>query len=234
MARLACAALANLAVPALANGPEQLDQLEPEAGAWQAEYFSLWGSGEDAQVLELLYGVGDSIALGLELESEWVGSTLEPEELGLVALLTLADPEEDVVGMGAEVEAAFDGDVRLTEIEGRFIAEKITELWWLQGDLIVRHSREDGASGTGLAYGVAISRAVADDIWFGVESSGQLTRFGGNAFLAPSGQHYAGPSLTLEKDIGEDGEIEIGLAYLHRLRGAGPGSRARFFVQFTF
>ncbi|MCB2061638.1 MAG: hypothetical protein KDE21_14080 [Novosphingobium sp.] len=223
-----------VASPAFANGPEQLDQLEPDAGEWQAEYFTLLGDEGSEHLIEFLYGVNEKLALGFEVEGEWEDGDLSFEEFGLVALYRVSDPQDDPIGLGFEAEAAFDDEVSLSEAEGRVILENITEKWWTQADLIVRHAREAGEGGTGLAYGTAINRSLGEDLWLGIEASGQLARLGGNPELAPEGQHYLGPALTVERDVGSDGEVEIGLAYLARIAGEGPGSAVRIFVQFGF
>ena len=75
---------------------------------------------------------------------------------------------------------------------------------------------------------------AGDDVWLGVEASGQLIRLEGDAEAAPSGQHYIGPSLTIERRLGASSEVEMGIAYLRRVERLGPGSSARLFVQFGF
>jgi hypothetical protein len=97
----------------------------------------------------------------------------------------------------------------------------------------VRDAREDGAAGTGLAYAASVQRSLGGDTWLGIEASGQLARLDGATELAAAGRHYAGPSLTADLPIGAS-EVELGFAWLQRLRGDGPGSGPRIFAQFTF
>jgi hypothetical protein len=227
------AALLFAAVPAAAQSVEQLDQLEPGAGEVQAEYFGAWG-GEGEQVIELLAGVTDRLALGVEAEFEGPEDGLEFEEFGFAALWRFADPEDGGIATGIMAEVGFDRSGDVAEISGRFIAENIGPRWWWQGNLIVRHAREDAERGTGLAYGASAQRSVGDEIWFGVEASGQLARLSGEDELAPAGNHWIGPSLTAEIEPSEDSEIELGVAWMFRVAGEGQPSGPRIFVQATF
>jgi hypothetical protein len=232
--RCAVAALFLLAapVPALAAGPEQLDQIEPGKGEWQAELFGVYG-GEQAHAIEALYGVSDRIAVGMEIEAERDGGRLHVDTLAATILFRLSDPEDAPLGVGIKLQGAFGNGARLAEAEARLILERRTARWWVQADAIVRHARDDGEAGTGLAYAGSLQRTLGGDIWFGVEASGQLARLGGEAALAPGGQHHLGPSLTVERRLGRGG-IEFGLAYLQRIAGRASGSAPRLFVQVTF
>ena len=48
--------LAALPAAVFAGGPEQLDQLEPGKGEWQAEYFGTFGKGERDHAVEAMFG----------------------------------------------------------------------------------------------------------------------------------------------------------------------------------
>lgn len=201
--------------PALARGPEQLEQLEPDGGRWQLEYYGLIADGgDDEHSAQVLYGVTDRLALGVEVESEGFAPT---------ALYRFTDPEEDPVGIGIEAQAGFDGDFDLASIEGRLILERVREHWWLQGNVILRREREGGGWETGLAYGWAASRSVAEGVWIGLEGSGQ----------AAEGGQFAGPAITVEHEPEGGPEIEVGLSYQRRMDGQGPGDSVRMFVQLT-
>lgn len=79
--------LAGTAAPASAQGgPEQLDQIEPEKGKWQVEYFGAFG-GDGGQVVEALVAVSDWLVLGVEIEMEGPRDRLKLESLGLVVLV---------------------------------------------------------------------------------------------------------------------------------------------------
>jgi hypothetical protein len=221
----------------LAAGPawaqaEQLEQLEPGAGERQVEYFGGFG-GEGEQSVQGLVGLSDRVALGAEAQFRGPRDGIAFEGVGLVALYRFADPDERPVGFGIEAAASFDRGARLAEVEGRAIVEQRSRRWWTQADAIVRVAREQGRQGTGLAYSAAVSRAAGGGWWIGVEASGQLARIGGDSDLAPEGQHYAGPSVTLERDLGRR-QVELGIAWMQRIAGRGPGSAPRMFVQFTF
>jgi len=231
-AALPVAAAAFGVAPAHAEGPEQLEQLEPGRGAWQAELFGTYGR-QQTQVAGALYGVSDRLALGVEAEAARADGPLRLDTLGLAALLRLRDPEARPIGVGVALQAAFGRGARLAEVEGRVIVEHRSGRWWLQGDVIARHAREPEASGTGIAYAGSAQHALGHSFWLGLEASGQLARIAGDPALAPAGQHYLGPSLTMERSAGRGG-IEIGLAYLYRIAGRGPGPAPRVFVQLTF
>jgi hypothetical protein len=96
---------------------------------------------------------------------------------------------------------------------------------------MVRHQREDDATGTNIAYAASAQHALGGSAWLGMEASGRALRLRGDPEAAPQGEHYAGPSLTLE--LAED-SVELGAAWLQRLGDTGPKSQPRLFVQFTF
>lgn len=232
MLSAAAAGLLALSPPALAQGPESLDQLEPGAGEVQMEWLGDFG-GEGEQGLELLIGLSDRLMIGAEAEFEGPRDGLVFEEAAAVLMVRFADPEDAPVGLGVMGEVAIGRGGRLAGLEARGIIERQSERWWLQGNAMLRHAREDGARGTGIAYSASAQRE-AGGLWLGVEASGQLLRIGGAPELAPQGSHYAGPSLTVEREFGADSEVEIGLAWLQRLKGDGAPSGPRVFVQVTF
>ncbi|WP_152664082.1 hypothetical protein [Sphingomonas sp. SRS2] len=219
------------AAPAQA-GIESIAQLEPEAGEWEAEWFGAF-DGDGEQEFELLTGLTDQLALGGEVEFEGPRHGLEFESVAALALWRFTDPDTQPLGFGLMGSAAINRHGDLTRLEARAIGEVKTPRWWLQGNAILRHSRDDGDRGTGLAYSASVQTMFAG-LWLGVEASGQAARLSGDAAAAPRGRHYAGPSLTFEHEYGEEFEVEIGLAWLARLRGDGPDSAPRVFVQFTF
>jgi hypothetical protein len=235
MAKTLCTIVAFLLVlplPALAQGPESLDQLEPGAGEVQAEWLGDFG-GEGEQGFELLFGLTDRLVIGAEMEFEGPRDGLVFEEVSAVLMYRFTDPEDAPVGFGVMGEAAIDRGGRLSGLEARGIVEVQRGGWWLQGNAMLRHAREDGARGTGIAYSASAQRDVGG-LWLGIEASGQAARLSGEPELAPRGNHYAGPGMTFEHEFGEDREVEIGLAWLQRLKGDGAPSGPRVFVQITF
>lgn len=114
------------------------------------------------------------------------------------------------------------------------IAETRTPKWWVQAALILSQVRDDGERGTGMAYATSLQHSLGEDTWLGIEASGQLVALSGEDEVAPEGQHYLGPSLTIERPIGGGNEVEVGIAWLQRVRGRGPGSGPRVFAQLTF
>jgi opacity protein-like surface antigen len=236
-------ALAVLIAPAIgpihaayAQSPEQIDQLEPDGGEWQAEYSGQFGSTDDNErqhSLELFYGVSDSFAIGVEVEAEAEDGDLGFGEAGISALYKFNDPEEAPLGLGVMLSARLDGDGVLSEAEARFIAEKKTDKWWGQANVMLRHANEDGEKGELLAYGWNLSHAVTEQFWLGVEGSGQAAKLGGFD-LGFEKAHFAGPAAVLDLEIANDKEVELGFAWFRRLSDEGPRNTARIFVQFDF
>jgi hypothetical protein len=232
----AFALLAAVTGPGFAAGPEQLEQLEPDKGEWQVEYFGLYGDGADEREhsFQVMAGVSDRLALGVEIESSWADSAMRFENVVPTALLRFSDAAEDPVGIGFEIQAGIDRRGHFTGAEARLITEKRSSAWWGQADLILRHTRDQGMSANSVAYAWALNRAVADHLWLGAEGSGLAARLSGSDELAPAREHFLGPSLTYELGLGRDREAEIGIAYLRHLTSAGPPDTARFFIQLSF
>ena len=222
---------------ALSQSIEQLDQLELATGSWQAEYFGEFGKGDfgRSNAFELLFGLGDQIAAGIEVEYEHEDGKLSLEEIGVTALLSFADPEESKLGLGVSVGASSDGH-RISELELRLIAEKRIEDWWGQGNLIVRRVHEEDGKSSLIAYAWNLSHRFAGPVWFGFEGSGQLMRFADSRGRFDAG-HFVGPALTIELEPVDEAngvETKIGLAWFRRVGGEGSRDSARFFVQVTF
>ena len=224
-------AFAAATVPARASGPEQLEQLEPDGGEWQFEYSTLIGVGtEDEHSLQMLLGISDHLAIGVEVEAEWSAGRLAFEGVAPTLLYRFSDASDAVgVGVGAQIE--FDSGLRVASAEARLILEKKTHLWWAQGNLIAQHVSEEGEIGASLAYGWGLSRSIGKDLWIGAEGSGGVGRLSESASIIPDNGHFIGPAFTVEREMAGS-EIEIGVAWLHRIAGEGPRDFARVFVQF--
>lgn len=215
------------------QGPEQLDQIEVQAGEVQAEYYASFG-GAGSRDVEMLVGIDDRVAIGIGAEFEGPRRGLSLETVSLAALFRTADPAVHSVGFGIKVQAALDRDGHFAGAEARAIVERRRHGWWLQGDLIIlRHTPDDGAQGTDLAYAASAQRALGDRAWLGIEVSGHLARLSAERAPAAQGGHYIGPAAAIELPVGK-AEVEVGLAWLQRLRGDGPNSGPRLFAQFTF
>lgn len=232
----AFAMLAAVAAPALAEGPEQLEQLEPGKGEWQVEYFGLFGGGTDQREhsVQVMTGVTDRLALGVEVESNWADRAMKFENVVPTALYRFSDPVDDPVGIGIEIQAGLDRHGDFTGAEARLIAEKKSSAWWGQADLILRHTRDQGISADSVAYAWALNRAVAKHLWFGAEGSGQAAHLSSSKEPAWVREHFLGPSLTYELGLGAEREAEIGIAYLRHLGSAGPPDTLRSFIQLSF
>jgi hypothetical protein len=224
------------AIPAAAasQGPEQLDQLEPGLGEWQAEYFATIGRrGQGAHAIEAMWGVSGRLAVGFEVEAEYEDGALAFETLGAKALYRITR-DGAPVAMGVQLQLGFDSDARLAEAEARLILEAQSESWWAQGNLMMRRSSDDQGGVAHFAYAFSLQHALAEFAWFGVEASGQSAPLWGDAGRPAEDGHFAGPSLTFEWEPLRGRELEIGIAYLHRLQGEGAGATGRIFAQLTF
>lgn len=230
------AMLIGMASPAFAQSPEQLEQLEPGKGEWQLEYFGLFGRGaeEREHSLQLTTGVTDRLVIGAELEASWANGVLTVENIVPSALYRISDPDDHPIGVGLKIQTGIDRHARLTGAEARLIVEKRSSRWKAQADLILRNTRDDGASATSMAYGWALNRAVTNCFWLGLEGSGQAARLSGSEDLAPAGAHFLGPALTYQLGLSESRDTEIGIAYLARVTGTGPAGTARLFIQLEF
>lgn len=224
--------LAALALPLAAHaqsGPEQIEQLEPEAGEWQLQYSGAYG-GADGHELEIGRGVGRHWALGVGAEVEAVDGRLELDGFSAVVLVRAVEPEDRPVGLGLMGQVSVDRAGRYAGAELRGIAESRSARWWLQANVMLRHRREDGEAGTNLAYVASIQRGPAP-FWYGIEVSGRAARLGGDADAAPTGQHYLGPSMTY-RSTGSG--LELGFAWMVRVAGDGAPSGPRVFAQLDF
>lgn len=163
---------AFLAVPGIASAaPEVIDQLEPEGGEWEVEWQGYFG-GEGEQGFEALYGIDDRLALGAEVEFEGPRDGFAFEEASAVLLYRFTDPSDMPVGFGVSGEASIDRGGDFGGFSVRAIVERKRHGWWLQGNAILRHERDDGSKGTGLAYAVS-AQAEIEGFWLGAEASGR-------------------------------------------------------------
>lgn len=211
------------AMPAAAQ-VELLDQIAPDSGKGQIQLTTAPG-GESIQFLS---GVSDLLALGGELDFE--DGVLE--EAGAAAMFRFSDPADDPIGVAIELQGSLARGGSLSDLEARLILERQTARWWVQATGIARHSREDGERGTGLAYVASLQHKLGG-VWLGVETSGRFARLSGSGEVFGVGQYYAGPSLTLEQELG-DKDLEVGLSWQQRIKGDGARSGPRLYAQFTF
>ncbi|HYI39444.1 MAG TPA: hypothetical protein VE053_03910 [Allosphingosinicella sp.] len=227
------ALLAGLIATSASAAPEQLDQLEPGKGTWQAEYHSTFDRGDESErSLEAMFGLGRRVAVGIELEAERSDGRMAVEAVAGKLLYRLT-PDGSKVGAGLQLQLAVDGQAVMTEAELRFIVETRKRGWWGQANLMLRRSAESGNAELNGAYAWSVQRSIAGVGWLGIEGSGQRPLSCGSTGCGESG-HSAGPSLTTELELGRTREAEIGFALLHRLSGRGPRTNPRFFVQISF
>lgn len=220
-------AVAALAAPAGAAGPEQVEQLEPEGGEWQAEaaLLSARGAGSTPS-FQILRGVSDRVALGVEIErEEGTIASVAP-----TLLYRFSDPAS---GLGVGVVAQVDLGAGLTPVGGetRLIVERKAPRWWGQANAIVDLERENKATAATLAYSWRVSRAVGPSLWLGAEGSGQALRLAGPA---EERGHYVGPALTLVEELRSGAEVEVNASFLRRFAGEGPRGALQLSLQVGF
>ena len=129
------------------------------------------------------------------------------------------------------VPAAVNRHGGLSEAELRLIAERKFPGWWLQGNLMLRHERDDDDRATGLAYAANVSRAVADEAWLGVEVSGAFATWQGDP--EERNTHFVGLAGSIEVELSGGREVELGVVQSWRIAGHGPANAVRLFAQFT-
>ncbi len=220
---VACLAMA----PAAAAQAFELEPLEPARGAWRVD-FAATQPQAGRQAFAAAYGVSDHVAIGGEAE---LGNTREARAVDAIALNALyrrGDAEAPWGGIGARIQFDIDRGGRVSGADLRAIGERRRHGWWLQGDLVLRRRREEGVVDAALGYAAEAQREFGA-AWIGIEASGTLARLSRDPRAAASGDHYAGPSMTIESARGE-----LGFALLARLDGAGPVTLPRVFLQFGF
>ena len=206
---------------ARAEGPEQLYEGPPEARGWSLESNSQFGSGDErAHSVELFRGVGERLALGVEVEAEAGGGEFAVEELGVGALIGLSR-EDAPLQLAALVQVGVTTGGDLAQLEARLIGEHQRNAWRVLGNAIVRRVHAD-ERGTSLGYAFAVDRQLGETFRLGVEASGQAASLGGfDHGFEPA--HYAGPSAALALELGGEREVELGVKYLTRVSGGSEG-----------
>jgi hypothetical protein len=224
------ALLLAFSAAAAAQGPEQIDQLEPGAGEWQAEYFGIFGpGGQREHALEAMAGLSERVALGIEAQAEYSDGTLVFDTVGVKGLYRISG-EASPVGLGLQVQLDFDDRAALVQTEVRLIAEMESGAWWAQGNVMLRLLRDQGATAIGPAYAMSLQHKLGAHAWLGVEGSGQFEPLSGDTTAA----HFLGPSLTCQWRVSPHAQIELGFALFRRIGGQGPHNSGRVFVQTTF
>lgn len=199
-----------------AEGPEQLYEPGPAAGAWSLESNSQFGRGDRSHTLELFHGVRDGLALGVEIEAEAGGGEFALEEFGIGAIIGLND-KEALIHLATLLQVGVTTEGDFPQLEARLIGEHESGRWRILGNAIVRRVDAD-ERGASLGYAVTVERSIGETVRLGVEASGQAVRLSGfgEGFERA---HYAGPSVGVEFELGDERELELGLKYLRRLDG---------------
>ncbi|MDG2532890.1 hypothetical protein P6144_04475 [Sphingomonas sp. HITSZ_GF] len=109
--------------------------------------------------------------------------------------------------------------------EVRVKNEEHVEGLWLRTTATVRQPSETWrADETSAGYAVSLQKEVLGHTWLGVSAYAQAPRFDMDRGMIRDARHYAGARLSFEAS----GNVEMGFAWLRRLRGRGfmstPGS----------
>lgn len=236
-ARLAATALVcgMSIVPATAQAPEELEQLEPGAGKVQLESQSVFDTGRGGergrQSFGIAQGFSDRLVIGAQVAGERAGIGIGIEEFELSVVYRLVPPGS-AVGLAIGLAGAMTRSGKFDGTELRLLANYRGEHWLVQGNVMLRRVRADdddaGGFSTRLAGVANLSRDVGQGIALGLEGSGGLG-------LVPHrrgerGGWFLGPAATIEFE--QDGrEVELGVVGSARISGAGPANSLRVFVQ---
>jgi hypothetical protein len=222
----AAALFAFLTNPALAANPEQVQDLGPKKGETSVQYVGQLADAKGTDEprehsLQLLHGLSDKLVFGSEFQSSYRSRPEVRDGFGfdygsIVAVVRFSDAEEDPIGAGLWLQAGLDTDGELATLESRFILEKKTEDWQLNGNVIIRRVNDEQEEGSYLGYSARASKSLTKSFWLGLESSGQLARLGGFHKEPFDGAIYLGPSVFYDGKIGGS-EASIGLSYLRRI-----------------
>ncbi len=92
---------------------------------------------------------------------------------------------------------------------------------WLRTSATVREPSEAWrADETKASYGVSVQKQVLGHTWLGVSAVAQTPRFDADRGVMRDARHYAGARLSFEAS----NQVELGFAWLRRLRGKGFAS----------
>lgn len=217
--------------PAVAQSPEELEQIEPDEGETQIEIQTLFPSDDaDSYEIGIHHGWGERTILGMGIELEREDSGLAVEEVEFAAIRLLGRGA-GVFRSAVAVSAAVGRHGGLSDAELRLISESKPGGWWIQGNLMLRHERNEADHATGLAYAANVGRAVSDLAWLGVELSGAFATLQGDP--EERNTHFAGLAGSIEVELAGGRELELGVVQSRRISGHGPLNAVRLFAQFT-
>lgn len=203
-----------LAAPGLGN---EVYGATAEKGQFEIEnrYDRLTGGpddGEDVIQLEGMYGVSDSLRLGVNLEIEREPGQPREKELGLEAIWTVGRVGGIDVAVYGEYAIAFDGT---DAVETKLILQRRTGPWDLRFNLIAE-KKLDSSEPVELGYAASVDAEVADEFRIGVQAFGDL---GTTRDFLPRSEHFIGPVVSYEVE-GLGPELKIDAGYLFALSKA--------------
>lgn len=125
----------------------------------------------------------------------------------------------------AQTIAAAETAYLVVRPEVRVKTDEHVEGLWLRTTATVRTPSEPWrADETSAGYAVSVQKQVIGHTWLGVTGYAQAPRFDADRGMIRDARHYAGARLSFEAS----GHVEMGFAWLRRLRGRGfmstPGS----------
>lgn len=188
-----CAFAWIVALPAVAaaatEAPEPLEQFELESG-WSAEMIV---DGGAANELQLFRSIGETVALGLEMESE--GSRIEG--FGVAAMVGVTD------NFGLLFQLDADARGRPGEATALVIAEGARGRWSATANLAYRRGWRGELTGQSVDYAWGLRAALTPRLALGAEGAGRIA---------------ASPARRAEGLRGHF--VGLGLALTPRARGA--------------
>lgn len=230
------AVAAAMAAPAYADIlVDQVERLDVERGEaeWELQAIHARSVGEEPSEsmlnISAEFGLNDRLALGFEVESEREGGdALEAEMIALQAKVVAIDPEEAIVGIGAQLSLGRSFRGAETEAELRLLAETrfgadvalagdITLESAVEGeeehDVLVRYAaRLDWERG----WGVLALEAGGD--WGSLE----------NIEWSEEGRHWVGPILSADAF----GIVQVETGMFAGLTEATPDTQFRLELAF--
>lgn len=124
-------------------------------------------------------------------------------------------------GARAQAVAAAQTAYLVLRPEIRVKTEERTAGLWLRTSATVRGSNDSWrADETRATYAFSLQKQVIGHTWLGLSAVAQAPRFDAERGVMRDARHYAGARLSFEAS----GHVEMGVAWLRRLRGRGFAS----------
>lgn len=143
--------------------------------------------------------------------------------IGLTGGALLAPPavaQEAVAALAQEAVAAQAAHL-VPRIEVRTSLDAKSQGWWLRAATVVRAGAESWRTDEARSgYRITLQGKLLPRTWIGLGAYGQAARFDADRGAVRTARHYAGARLSFEASS----DVELGFAWLRRLRGRGFAS----------